>query len=111
MSKSTISSALGISDVSNKRIERLVTDKWESEDTVSDSMIASAEDIRMEEFGETNEPVSMHEKRMIMIGYYIGVKQAEMQMRKKAMEMLMERHMEELKAKLGRSIREDEDED
>ena len=106
----SISSALGISDVYNKRIERLVTDKWESEDRVSDSMIAAAEDIRMEEFGETNEPISMHEKRMIMIGYYIGVKQAEMQMRKKAMEMLMDRHMEELKAKLGRSMR-DEDGD
>ena len=110
MSKSTISSALGISDVSNKRIERLVTDKWESEDTVSDSMIASAEDIRMDEFGETNEPISMHEKRMIMIGYYVGLKQAEMQFRKKAMEMLMERHMEELKAKFNRSMQ-DEDED
>lgn len=107
----SISSALGISDVYNKRIERLVTDKWESEDTVSDSMIASAEDIRMDEFGETNEPISMHEKRMIMIGYYIGVKQAEMQIRKKAMEMLMDRHIEELKAKLGRSIRGNEDED
>lgn len=107
----SISSALGISDVYNKRIERLVTDKWESEDTVSDSMIASAEDIRMEEFGETNEPISMHEKRMIMIGYYIGVKQAEMQIRKKAMEMLMDRHIEELKAKLGRTIRGNEDED
>lgn len=110
MSKSTISSALGISDVYNKRIERLVLDKWESEDTVSDSMIAAAEDIRMDEFGETSEPISMHEKRMIMIGYYIGVKQAEMQMRKKAMEMLIEKQMEELKAKLGRSIRKDEDE-
>lgn len=105
----SISSALGISDVYNKRIERLVTDKWESEDRVSDSMIAAAEDVRMEEFGETSEPISMHEKRMIMIGYYIGVKQAEMQMRKKAMEMLMEKHMEELKAKFNRSVR-DEDE-
>jgi len=109
MSKSTISSALGISDVYNKRIERLVLDKWESEDTVSDSMIASAEDIRMEEFGETSEPLSMHEKRMMMVGYYIGVKQAEMQLRRKAMEMLVERHVEELKAKFGRSIEDDED--
>jgi len=109
MSKSTISSALGISDVYNKRIERLVLDKWESEDTVSDSMIASAEDIRMEEFGETSEPLSMHEKRMMMVGYYIGVKQAEMQLRRKAMEMLVERHVEELKTKFGRSIGEDED--
>jgi hypothetical protein len=106
----SISSALGISDVYNKRIDRLVTDKWESEERVSDSMIAAAEDIRMEEFGETNEPISMHEKRMIMIGYYVGLKQAEMQFRKKAMEMLMERHMEELKAKFNRSMR-DEDED
>jgi hypothetical protein len=107
----SISSALGISDVYNKRIERLVSDKWDSEERVSDSMIAAAEDIRMDEFGETNEPISMHEKRMIMIGYYIGVKQAESQLQRKAMQMLMDKHMEELKAKFGRSIREDEDED
>jgi hypothetical protein len=106
----SISSALGISDVYNKRIERLVTDKWESEDRVSDSMIAAAEDIRMEEFGETNEPISMHEKRMIMIGYYVGIKQAESQLQRKAMQMLMDKHMEELKAKFGRSMQ-DEDED
>jgi hypothetical protein len=72
MSKQTVAEALNISEewavLNRYRIEKFL----EENDTISDALLAGIENVRNEEFGETQKEFSDYEKKIAMMGFHLA---------------------------------------
>lgn len=103
---STISEALGLTEVWAKKNLRIVEDSWSEHDTVSDTFEDVLKQMREAEFGETTEPATLYEKKVIIAGYHAGLHHAEMKMKHMAVKYMME----QMKGDLARKLRGEDDE-
>ena len=90
--KETITEGLGIGDDKYFDLTReRVTKKLESLKTLSDVLEQVAEEVRDEEFGESNFRISQYEKKLMLSGFMVGCVRAEAKMDelKMLLEMLM----------------------
>lgn len=88
----TITEGLGIGDDKYFDLTReRVTKKLESLKTLSDVLEQVAEEVRDEEFGESNFRISQYEKKLMLSGFLVGCVRAEAKMDelKTLLEMLM----------------------
>jgi len=99
----TITGGLGIQDEKyfDAARERVVS-KLKDLDTISEALEAVAEEVRDEEFGESNLRVSDYEKKLILSGFIMGCVRAEAQMSQKLDELKMMFHLMAMSKKIGK---------
>lgn len=86
----TITGGLGIKDEKYFDVSKdRVLAKLKELDTISEALEAVAEEVRDEEFGESNLRVSEYEKKLILSGFIMGCVRAEAQMSQKLDELKM----------------------
>jgi len=105
--KTTISEALGLSQVWADKNQQVVEKAWSDHDTVSDTMLDVLEQMRDAEFGETGEKPTTYEIKLMMAGMHIGAKKGEMSIKK----MLFEKALEQMSADLVKKARGEKGED
>ena len=105
--KTTISEALGLSQVWAEKNQQVVEKAWSEHDTVSDTMLDVLEQMRDAEFGETGEKPTTYEIKLMMAGMHIGAKKGEMAMKK----MLFDKALEQMTAGLMKKALGEEGED
>jgi len=105
--KSTISEALGLSQVWADKNQRVVEKAWSDHDTVSDTILDVLEQMRDAEFGETGEKPTTYEIKLMMAGMHIGAKKGEMAIKK----MLFDKALETMSGDLLKKFRGEESED
>jgi hypothetical protein len=76
----TITEGLGIRKGYFEVAQERVIKKLKDLDTISDALEAVAEEIRDEEFGESNLRVSDYEKKLILSGFIMGCARSEAHM-------------------------------
>ena len=93
-SKETVAEGLGLNEewalVNRHRVEK----KLEENNTVSDTMLSMAEDLREEEFGGGSE-ISNYEKKLVMMGFHLA--QVIMQKQHNAMSHALTEALETMK--------------
>jgi len=105
--KSTISEALGLSQVWADKNQQVVEKAWSDHDTVSDTILDVLEQMRDAEFGETGEKPTTYEIKLMMAGMHIGAKKGEMAIKK----MLFDKALEQMSADLMKKARGEKGED
>jgi len=105
--KTTISEALGLSQVWADKNQQVVEKAWSDHDTVSDTMLDVLEQMRDAEFGETGEKPTTYEIKLMMAGMHIGAKKGEMAIKK----MLFDKALEQMSADLVKKARGEKGED
>jgi len=100
----TITGGLGISDEGyfDKTTSR-VKKKLQDLDTISDALESVAEEVRDEEFGESNLRVSEYEKKLILSGFIMGCIRSEVEMSRKLDELQMVMHLMAMSKQIGTS--------
>jgi hypothetical protein len=104
---STISEALGLSQVWAEKNQQVVEKAWDNHETVSDTILDVLEQMRDAEFGETGEKPTTYEIKLMMAGMHIGAKKGELAMKK----MLFNKALEQMTADLVKKARGEESED
>jgi hypothetical protein len=105
--KTTISEALGLSQVWADKNQQVVEKAWSKHDTVSDTIRDVLEQMRDAEFGETGEKPTTYEIKLMVAGMHIGAKKGEMAMKK----VLFDKALEQMTADLMKKARGEESED
>lgn len=105
--KTTISEALGLSQVWAEKNQQVVEKVWSDHETVSDTILDVLEQMRDAEFGETGEKPTTYEIKLMMAGMHIGAKKGEMAIKK----MLFEKALEQMSADLMKKARGEKGED
>jgi hypothetical protein len=97
----TITGGLGIREGYFEVAQERVVKKLKDLDTISDALEAVAEEIRDEEFGESNLRVSDYEKKLILSGFIMGCVRSEAQMSQKLDELKMMFHLMAMSKQVG----------
>jgi hypothetical protein len=105
--KTTISEALGLSQVWAGKNQQVVEKAWSDHDTVSDTILDVLEQMRDAEFGETGEKPTTYEIKLMVAGMHIGAKKGEAAIKK----VLFDKALEQMTADLMKKARGEESED
>lgn len=105
--KSTISEALGLSQVWAEKNQQVVEKAWSDHETVSDTILDVLEQMRDAEFGETGEKPTTYEIKLMMAGMHIGAKKGEMSIKK----MLFDKALQQMSADILKKARGEKGED
>jgi hypothetical protein len=99
----TITGGLGIQEGYFEASKERVIKKLKDLDTISEALEAVAEEIRDEEFGESNLRVSDYEKKLILSGFVMGCVRSENHMSQKLDELKMIMHLMMMSKQVGTS--------
>ena len=99
----TITGGLGIQEGYFEAAQERVVKKLKDLDTISDALEAVAEEIRDEEFGESNLRVSDYEKKLILTGFIMGCVRSEAHMSQKLDELKMVMSLMAMSKQVGTS--------
>lgn len=97
----TITGGLGIQEGYFETASNRVKKKLQDLDTISDALEAVAEEVRDEEFGESNLRVSDYEKKLILTGFIMGCVRSEVEMSRKLDELQMLFHLMAMSKQVG----------
>lgn len=98
----TITGGLGIREEYFETASNRAKKKLQDLDTISEALEAVAEEIRDEEFGESNLRVSDYEKKLVLSGFIMGCLRAEAQMSHKMEELKLVFHLMSMSKKVGK---------
>lgn len=98
----TITGGLGLEDGYFEQAKDKVLKKLKDLDTISDALEAVAEEVRDDEFGESNIRVSDYEKKLILSGFVMGCVRTETHLKGKLDELKMVMHLMMMAKQLGK---------
>ena len=99
----TITGGLGIKEEYFDIAKDRVIKKLKDLDTVSDALESVAEEVRDEEFGDSNFRVSEYEKKLILSGFIMGCVRSEAHMSQKMDELKMVMSLMAMSKQVGTS--------
>ena len=99
----TITGGLGIKEEYFDIAKDRVLKKLKDLDTVSDALESVAEEVRDEEFGDSNFRVSEYEKKLILSGFIMGCVRSEAHMSQKMDELKMVMSLMAMSKQVGTS--------
>jgi len=99
----TITEGLGIKEEYFDIAKERVLKKLKDLDTISDALESVAEEVRDEEFGDSNFRVSGYEKKLILSGFIMGCVRAEAHMSQKMDELKMVMSLMAMSKQVGTS--------
>ena len=99
----TITGGLGIKEEYFDIAKERVLKKLKDLDTVSDALESVAEEVRDEEFGDSNFRVSEYEKKLILSGFIMGCVRSEAHMSQKMDELKMVMSLMAMSKQVGTS--------
>ena len=98
----TITGGLGIKEEYFDIAKDRVLKKLKDLDTVSDALESVAEEVRDEEFGDSNFRVSEYEKKLILTGFIMGCVSSEARMSQKLDELKMVMSLMAMSKEIGK---------
>ena len=99
----TITGGLGIKEEYFDIAKDRVIKKFKDLDTISDALESVAEEVRDEEFGDSNFRVSEYEKKLILSGFIMGCVRSEAHMSQKMDELKMVMSLMAMSKQVGTS--------
>jgi len=87
-SETTITEGLQIDDSFSEKADRIISRNLNEKNLISDIIIAAANEIREESFGECNVELSEYEKKLFFSGFVLGIRKVENDMSNARKEML-----------------------
>ena len=99
----TITGGLGIKEEYFDIAKDRVIKKLKDLDTISDALESVAEEVRDEEFGDSNFRVSEYEKKLILSGFIMGCVRSEAHMSQKMDELKMVMSLMAMSKQVGTS--------
>ena len=86
--ETTITEGLQIDDLFCEKVDRIISRNLNKKNLISEVIIASANEIREESFGECNVELSGYEKKLFFSGFVLGIRKVENDMNNAKNEML-----------------------
>jgi hypothetical protein len=86
--ETTITEGLQIDDLFCEKVDMIISRNLNEKNLISEVIIASANEIREESFGECNVELSEYEKKLFFSGFVLGIRKVENDMNNAKNEML-----------------------